>query len=90
MNLLLDMYAALWAITDNDRLSTTACDVIAMTRTSIWVNVASLCEITINYALGRGITPTSSQVTMQYFFEFGCQLLLRIWTHIIKTRLTTS
>ncbi|MDP1766793.1 MAG: PIN domain-containing protein [Methylotenera sp.] len=47
MNLLLDTHVALWAITDDKKLSTTARELILAPRANVWVSVASLWEIAI-------------------------------------------
>lgn len=71
MNLLLDTHVALWAITDSPRLSQKAREIIQSPRTSVWVSVASIWEIAIKHALGRGDMPISSQDAVRYFRESG-------------------
>ncbi|MFM8667052.1 MAG: type II toxin-antitoxin system VapC family toxin, partial [Betaproteobacteria bacterium] len=59
MNLMLDTHVALWALVDSPRLSAQARSRILHPRASVWVSVASLWEIAINYSLGRGDMPIS-------------------------------
>lgn len=75
MNLLLDTHVALWAITDHPKLSQKARDLIQSPKTSVWVSVASIWEIAIKHALGRGAMPVSSQEALQYFQSSNYQLL---------------
>lgn len=75
MNLLLDTHVALWAITDNPKLSQKARDLIQATTTTVWVSAASVWEIAIKRALGRGDMPVSSQDAVRYFKESGYRFL---------------
>lgn len=75
MNLLLDTQVALWAITDNPKLSQKARDLIQSPKTSVWVSVANIWEIAIKHALGRGDMPVSSQDALRYFQESDYRLL---------------
>ncbi|MHB1581787.1 MAG: type II toxin-antitoxin system VapC family toxin [Acidithiobacillus sp.] len=75
MNLLLDTQVALWAITDNPKLSQKARDLIQSPKTSVWVSVANIWEIAIKHALGRGGMPVSSQDALRYFQESDYRLL---------------
>ncbi len=75
MNLLLDTYVALWAITDNPKLSQRARDLITSPKTNVWVSAANIWEIAIKYSLGRGDMPVSSQDAMRYFQESGYHFL---------------
>ena len=75
MNLLLDTHVALWAIADSPRLSTQARSLILNPRASIWVSVASLWEIAIKYALGRGDMPISSAQALHHFRQSGYRIL---------------
>lgn len=59
MNLLLDTHVALWAITDDPRLSDAARELILAPEAIVWVSVASLWEIAIKHALVRGNMPVS-------------------------------
>lgn len=53
MTLLLDTHTFLWWITDDDRLSQTAWDVIADAGNTLYLSAASNCEIAIKSGLGR-------------------------------------
>ena len=75
MNLLLDTHVALWAITDHPKLSQKARDLIQSPKTSVWVSVASIWEIAIKHALGRGDMPVSSQDALRYFQASDYRLL---------------
>ena len=75
MQLLLDTHIALWAITDSPKLSANAREIIESEQATIWVSVASLWEIAIKYALGRGNMPVSGAEAAQYFRDSGFQFL---------------
>ena len=75
MNLLLDTHVALWAITDSPKLPPKARELIASPRTTVWISVASVWEIAIKHALGRGDMPVSGQEAGRYFRESGYRFL---------------
>ena len=75
MNLLLDTHVALWAITDSPKLPPHARTLIQAPTSIIWVSVASVWEIAIKHALGRGDMPVSSQEAIGYFHESGYRFL---------------
>ncbi|MEZ5494601.1 MAG: type II toxin-antitoxin system VapC family toxin [Pseudomonadales bacterium] len=75
MNVLLDTHIALWAITDSPRLTAVARELIAAESTVVWVSAASVWEITIKHALGRGDMPVSGADAVRYFRESGYRLL---------------
>ncbi|MFO0152059.1 MAG: type II toxin-antitoxin system VapC family toxin [Burkholderiales bacterium] len=75
MNLLLDTHVAWWAITDSPKLSLKARELIASPRTTVWISVASVWEIAIKHALGRGDMPVSGQEAGRYFRESGYRFL---------------
>lgn len=75
LNLLLDTHVALWAITDSPRLSKTARELLQSPKTTIWISSASLWEIAIKHALGKGDMPVSSADALNYFRDSGYQLL---------------
>jgi PIN domain nuclease of toxin-antitoxin system len=75
MNVLLDTHVALWAITDSPKLSQKAREIIQSSKSTVWVSAASVWEIAIKYALGRGDMPVSSQEAMTYFRESGYRFL---------------
>ena len=71
MNLLLDTHVALWAITDSPQLPQAARALIESSRTTVWVSAATVWEIAIKHALGRGDMPVSSRDAVRYFRESG-------------------
>ena len=75
MNLLLDTHVALWAITDSQRLSALARELIQAPRAHVWVSAASVWEIAIKHTLGRGDMPVSGKDALRYFQEAGYRLL---------------
>jgi PIN domain nuclease of toxin-antitoxin system len=75
LNLLLDTHVALWAITDNPKLSQKARDLIASPKTNVWVSAANVWEIAIKHSLGRGDMPVSGRDAMRYFQESGYRFL---------------
>jgi PIN domain nuclease of toxin-antitoxin system len=75
LNLLLDTHVALWAITDSPRLFGKARALIEAPRNTVWVSAASIWEITIKHALGRGDMPVSGEQALHYFRESGYRLL---------------
>lgn len=75
MNLLLDAHVALWAITDSPKLPQSARDLILSPKSTVWVSAASIWEIAIKHALGRGDMPVSSRDAARYFTESGYRLL---------------
>ena len=83
MNLLLDTHVALWAITDNPRLSVKARELILARSAVIWVSAVSLWEISIKHGLGRGDMPVSGQGALTYFREAGYRLLSIESEHVV-------
>jgi PIN domain nuclease of toxin-antitoxin system len=75
MNVLLDTHIALWAITDDDRLSARAREMILSERTIVWVSAVSVWEIAIKHGLGRGDMPVSGLEAVDYFREAGYRFL---------------
>ncbi|HEX5484818.1 MAG TPA: type II toxin-antitoxin system VapC family toxin [Limnobacter sp.] len=75
MNLLLDTHVALWAITDSPKLSQQARDLLQSPKASLWVSAASVWEISIKHALGKGGMPLSGAEALNYFRESGYGLL---------------
>ncbi len=75
MNLLLDTHVALWAITDSPKLPKKARELIESPKSSVWISTASVWEIAIKHALGRGDMPVSSQDAVRYFRESGYRFL---------------
>lgn len=83
MNLLLDTHVALWAITDSPKLADQARTLILAPQTTVWVSVASVWEIAIKHALGRGDIPVSSQDAVRYFRESDYRLLTIKLEHVV-------
>lgn len=75
VRLLLDTHIALWAIADSRRLSKVARDLIRSPEASIWVSVATIWEIAIKHAMGKGDMPESSAVALRYFRDSGYRFL---------------
>lgn len=75
MNLLLDTHVAMWAIVDSPKLPHRARDLIQSPRSTVWISTASIWEIAIKHALGRGDMPISSQEAVLYFRESGYRFL---------------
>jgi PIN domain nuclease of toxin-antitoxin system len=61
MRLLLDTQVALWALTDDLRLSPQARGRILDAHNEVFVSVATLWEIAIKYQLRRGDMPVSAR-----------------------------
>ena len=59
VRLLLDTHIALWAVVNSPRLSRAARELILSPENRLWVSAASVWEITIKHALGRGDMPVS-------------------------------
>ena len=68
MNLLLDTHVALWAITDSPKLQKKARELIESPKTAVWISAASVWEIAIKHALGRGDMPLPSSSFQQYSY----------------------
>lgn len=75
MNLLLDTHVALWAIADSERLSAQARGLISAPTTTVWISAATLWEIAIKHALGRGDMPVSATQALAWFRESGYRIL---------------
>jgi len=75
MNLLLDTHIALWAIAGSPKLPYRARELIIAPKETIWVSAASLWEIAIKHALGRGDMPISGQDALGWFLESGYRIL---------------
>jgi len=88
LNLLLDTHVALWAITDDARLTARARKLITAPHAQVWVSVASLWEIAIKHALGRGsgrdVMPVSADQAWQYFLDSGYQTLDIQPAHVVQ------
>lgn len=75
MKLLLDTHVAIWAIADSPRLPAAGRDLILAPDNEIHVSAASVWEIAIKHALGRGEMPISGERALGYFREAGYRLL---------------
>jgi len=75
MNLLLDTHIALWAITDSPRLTAKARELLLSAHAQLWVSAASIWEISIKHALGRGDMPVSGREALDWFRRSGYRLL---------------
>jgi len=71
MNVLLDTHVALWAITNSPRLTKQTRAIIENPDATIWISVATLWEISIKHALGRGDMPIDAQEALDYFLASG-------------------
>ena len=83
MNLLLDTHVALWAITDSERLTGRARQLIQEPASVIWVSVVSLWEIATKHGLDRGDMPVSSQQALLYFKAAGYRILSLDAAHVL-------
>ena len=81
MNLLLDTHVALWAITDDERLSAMARELIQSPRNAVWISAVSVWEIAIKHALSRETMPISGKEALRYFREAGYLLLAILPEH---------
>jgi PIN domain nuclease of toxin-antitoxin system len=75
LNILLDTHVALWAISDSPRLTESARALILSPRSSIWISAATIWEISIKHALGRGDMPVSGDAALAWFRASGYRLL---------------
>lgn len=75
MRLLLDTHIALWALTDSPRLGDRARRLILSPANRVTVSAASVWEIAIKHAPGRGDMPISGQEAIGYFEQAGYELL---------------
>lgn len=75
MRLLLDTHLALWAIADSPRLPRLAREFIEDPQHEVHVSAASIWEIAIKHALGRGDMPVSAAEALHWFREAGYHIL---------------
>jgi len=73
--LLLDTHVALWAITNDSRLSALARELISEPTNTVVVSAASIWEIAIKHSLGRGDMPVSGTDAIAWFQKSGYVLL---------------
>ena len=74
MRILLDTHIALWAVTGSSRLAPKAQAVI-LDAQEVFVSAASLWEIAIKHAMGKGNMPVSSGQALDAFIEAGYLIL---------------
>lgn len=74
MRLLLDTHMALWAVAGSAMLPAAA-EPMILAADEVWVSAASVWEIAIKHALGRGDMPVSSSQALQAFDDAGYRLL---------------
>jgi PIN domain nuclease of toxin-antitoxin system len=72
---LLDTHIALWALTDDARLSAGARALIEDPANQVAVSAASVWEIAIKHGLGRGDMPVSGAAALDWFRQAGYDLL---------------
>ena len=78
MRLLLDTHIALWAVTDDARLSDAARKMISDRGNDIFISVATLWEISIKFSLSRGgpnAMPIGAAAAKEYFLAAGYKIL---------------
>jgi PIN domain nuclease of toxin-antitoxin system len=75
VRLLLDTHVALWALVDDPRLSPQARALIEDPTHRVAVSAASVWEIAIKHALGRGDMPISGGAALGWFRASGYDLL---------------
>jgi PIN domain nuclease of toxin-antitoxin system len=81
MRLLLDTQILLWALTGSPRLGDVAHDLIVDPRNEIFVSTASIWEIAIKHALGRGDMPVSGSRAAELCGKAGYRELPISWRH---------
>lgn len=74
MRILLDTHLALWAVIGSERLSQPAREAI-LAAEEVYVSAASLWEIAIKHALGKGDMPVSAALALTAFTDAGYALL---------------
>lgn len=81
MRLLLDTQIALWALTGSARLGALAQGLIEDPANEIYLSTASVWEIAIKYAMGRGDMPVSGARAAELFTQAGYRELPVTWRH---------
>lgn len=81
MRLMLDTQIALWALTGSDRLGARARGLIEDPANEIYVSTASVWEIAIKHAIGRGDMPVSGNRAAELFAQAGYRELPLAWRH---------
>lgn len=83
MRILLDTHIALWAVTGSRRLSRQSQQFI-LDADEVHVSAATLWEIAIKHALGKGDMPVSSAQALQAFRDAGYTLLAVKPEHAVR------
>ena len=83
--MLLDTHIALWAVTDDPRLSEIARDMIADPGNEVFISVVAVWEIAIKHAIRRRLSamPVSAATALNDFVAAGYHLLDIIPTHVL-------
>ncbi len=81
MRLLLDTQVLLWALIGSPRLGSRAHDLIIDPHNEIYVSTASIWEIAIKHALGRGQMPVSGARAAELCHKAGYRELPVCWRH---------
>lgn len=87
MKILLDTHIALWAISDDQHLSSKARQLILPPENNIFISVASIWEIVIKYSLARGRPndmPISGKEALGFFQESGYCILYLTADHVVN------
>jgi PIN domain nuclease of toxin-antitoxin system len=71
MRLLLDTHVALWALTDDTRLTATARELILDPGNEVWFSAATIWEISIKHSLARKDMPVSGLEASKFLAEAG-------------------
>ena len=77
-------YVALWAITDDSRLSEAARGRLLAPGAVAFVSRASLWKIAIKHSLGRGEMPVGPADAARYFARSGFVELPVTWAHTLR------
>jgi len=85
MRLLLDTHIALWAVTDDLRLSEAARALIVEPANEVFISVAAIWEIAIKHAVRRRVSamPVTAETALSDFLASGFQVLNIIPAHIL-------
>lgn len=81
MRLLLDTQIALWGLVDDPMLGQKARDLILDPGNEINVSTATVWEVAIKHALGRGDMPVSGARVASLFAQAGYRELPVLWRH---------
>jgi PIN domain nuclease of toxin-antitoxin system len=84
MNFLLDTHIALWALSDDKKLSKEARRLIENENNRIFASVASMWEIAIKKALKPDKIPLSGREYLHYCGQAGYELLPIRETHVLS------